>query len=53
MLEQISEEFGPFKQLYFVQDSIHVMVAYAAIFLVKVSSYLKSTPRAEFMLLCH
>jgi hypothetical protein len=38
MLEQISDEFGPFKQLYFVQDSIHVMVAYAAIFLIKVIS---------------
>lgn len=36
MLEQISDKFGPFKQLYFVQDSIHVMVAYAAIFLIKV-----------------
>jgi hypothetical protein len=36
MLEQISNEFGPFKQLYFVQDSIHMMVAYAAIFLIKV-----------------
>lgn len=36
MLEKISLEFGPYKQLYFVQDSIHVMVAYATIFLIKV-----------------
>jgi len=37
MLEEISDKFGPFKQLYFMQDSIHVMVAYAAIFLIKVN----------------
>lgn len=36
MLDQISREFGPLKQLYFVQDSIHCMTAYAAIFLIKV-----------------
>lgn len=38
MLEQVSQEFGPLKQLYFVQDSIHVMIAYAAIFLIKVGT---------------
>lgn len=36
MLELISQEFGPLKLLYFAQDSVHVMTAYAATFLIKV-----------------
>lgn len=38
MLELISQEFGPLKLLYFAQDSVHVMTAYAATFLIKVGS---------------
>lgn len=52
MLEQISMKFGPFKQLYFVQDSIHVMVAYAAIFLIKVSQSVLDLWPALLTLLC-
>ena len=37
MLELISQEFGPLKLLYFAQDSVHVMTAYAATFLIKVA----------------
>lgn len=37
MLQQISDKFGPFKLLYFAQDSVHVMTAYAAVFIIKVS----------------
>lgn len=36
MLELLSKEFGPLKLLYFAQDSVHVMTAYAVIFLFKV-----------------
>jgi hypothetical protein len=36
MLKQISDKFGPFKLLYFAQDSVHVMTAYSAVFLIKV-----------------
>lgn len=41
MLELISQEFGPLKLLYFAQDSVHVMTAYAATFLIKVYSLRK------------
>ncbi|CAO2658294.1 Nn.00g060170.m01.CDS01 [Neocucurbitaria sp. VM-36] len=42
MLHLVSEESGSFC-LYFAQDSIHVMIAYAAVFLIKL---LLSVPRA-------
>jgi hypothetical protein len=37
MLQQISDRFGPLKLLYFAQDSVHMMTAYAASLLIKVS----------------
>jgi len=48
MLELISEEFGPLKLLYFAQDSVHVMTAYAAIFLIKVLLSFQGSLRSEF-----
>ncbi|PQE23767.1 aldo keto reductase protein [Rutstroemia sp. NJR-2017a BBW] len=47
MLEHISKEFGPLKQLYFVQDSVHVMTAYAAIFLIKLLASLPKSLQAD------
>ncbi|KAH8654446.1 hypothetical protein BGZ60DRAFT_435582 [Tricladium varicosporioides] len=48
MLDQVSREFGPLKQLYFVQDSIHAMVAYAALFLIKMLVSLPRSVRVDF-----
>ncbi|TGO25465.1 hypothetical protein BPAE_0079g00110 [Botrytis paeoniae] len=47
MLENISKVIGPIKQLYFVQDSVHVMTAYAAIFLIKLLLSLPKNLRSD------
>jgi len=52
MLELISHEFGPLKLLYFAQDSVHVMTAYAATFLIKVIPFLLKKVSAKSNLVC-
>ena len=42
MLQAITNVLGPAQLLYFAQDSIHVMTAYAALFLIKVRSFVPS-----------
>ncbi|KAH7310292.1 fungal-specific transcription factor-like protein [Rhexocercosporidium sp. MPI-PUGE-AT-0058] len=51
MLELISQEFGPFKLLYFAQDSVHVMTAYAATFLIKLLLSIPGFLRADLEVL--
>ncbi|KAH6692135.1 fungal-specific transcription factor-like protein [Leptodontidium sp. MPI-SDFR-AT-0119] len=51
MLELISQEFGPLKLLYFAQDSVHVMTAYAATFLIKLLLSIPGFLRADLEVL--
>lgn len=43
-LEIVTAEFAPIGMLRYVQDSITVMTAYSAVFLLRVSQALKNNP---------
>lgn len=51
MLELVADESNT-SSLYFAQDSVHVMIAYAAVFLIKVRIVLSSTNSTADPLTC-